>query len=110
MVQLLSSLALAMSMATTVLAHPGGDVMAEVAARERHLKHPERRTLASCKRSLEKRGGHYESEISRRMEKIGSLRMERGLDATIGPLEQRQDRANCVLDPEVTEGPFCKSS
>lgn len=97
--------ALALSMATAVLAHPGADVWAELEAREEHLNDPERRTMSSCSSSLEKRG-HYADELSRRMERINALRLERGLDASVGPLETRQARANCILDPEVTEGPY----
>lgn len=107
MVQLHSSLgaALAFVMATGVLAHPGANIWEELEEREQHLKNPERRTMAQCNSKLE-RDGHYAQEISRRTERINSLRLKRGLDASVGPLETRQ-RAQCILDPEVTEGPYC---
>ncbi|KAL8300865.1 hypothetical protein RB597_009394 [Gaeumannomyces tritici] len=105
MVQWAAYLGLA-GLAATALAHPGGDVRAEFRAREEHLNNPQRRTMGSCRRSLEE-SGHFEGELSRRMEKIGNIRRGLGLANPSGPvLDKRQARAGCVLDPEVTEGPF----
>jgi len=107
MVHLTAYLGLA-GLAATALAHPGGDVRAEFRAREEHLNNPQRRTLGSCRRSLEA-SGHFDGEHDRRMEKIGNIRRDLGLANPSGPVPARREvRAECVLDPEVTEGPYCR--
>ncbi|TLS20922.1 uncharacterized protein PpBr36_10731 [Pyricularia pennisetigena] len=90
-----------------VLAHPGADVRTEFLERQEHLNNPARRTLSECHARLEARG-HYAAELERRMTKIDGLRSERGLQAAPGAVQKRAGgaRAACVLDPEVTEGPY----
>lgn len=105
MVQWTTYLGLA-GLAATALAHPGGDVRAEFRAREVHLNNPQRRTLGSCRRSLEA-SGHFDGQHDRRMEKISNIRRDLGLAHPFGPVVGRREvRAECILDPEVTEGPY----
>lgn len=60
-----------------VVAHPGADIRAEVQRRAEHLAHPERRTLADCKRELDA-SGYYEQRLARRLEKANALRRDLG--------------------------------
>ncbi|KAF2843050.1 aromatic compound dioxygenase [Patellaria atrata CBS 101060] len=94
-----------------VVAHPGADIHAEVQKRAEHLANPSRRTLADCTRELHE-SGYYKHRLARRLERANALRAELGhapsADENLlprGPLEERQ-RAACVTDPEVTEGPY----
>lgn len=100
---------LLLASSAAVLAHPGADVRTEFLERQEHLNNPARRTLSECHARLEARG-HYAAELERRMTKINGLRSKRGLQAAPGAVQKREGgaRAGCVLDPEVTEGPFCK--
>lgn len=106
-------------LAASVMAHPGANVEEERRAMEAHQSNPERRTLASCKKQLEE-SGYYKRELERRHARSTELRAAAGfaplhrreLDSVFGsdqPVSEhlaRQVRPGCVLDPEVTEGPF----
>jgi hypothetical protein len=114
MVQLFSSL-VALALASATLAHPGRSFNKDVLRRQSHLNHAERRSVASCKRDLVKTGWVKEQHV-RRENRLHELRVAGGFAK---PHEiQRRDLADveedygaassCTLDPEMTEGPYCK--
>ena len=113
MVQLTQTLAFAL-LAATSIAHPGASIKKDILRRQAHFDHPEYRSLNHCKKDLEA-SGWIQSQAERRHEKINMLRAERGYK----PLARRdpaQDieafgqACSTVLDPEVTEGPYCAFS
>jgi hypothetical protein len=100
---------------TGLLAHPGGNVNKEILRRQAHLDHPERRTVQSCKRDLVE-SGWVREQHQRREARLHELRVAAGF-AKPGDLVRRdiseveEDygiEASCTLDPEATEGPYCK--
>ena len=115
MVQLTQALAAAL-LATGAIAHPGGNANRDLVRRQAHLDHPERRTIQSCKRDLVESGWVREQHM-RREARLHELRVAAGfakphelvrrdpaeVEATYG------EAAACTLDPEATEGPYCKS-
>ena len=64
-------------LAVGAVAHPGGDVHAELEKMQEHHNDPERRTLAHCRRQLEE-SGYYQKEFERRRERSNMLRAENG--------------------------------
>jgi hypothetical protein len=113
MVQLTQTLAFAL-LAATSIAHPGASIKKDILRRQAHFDHPEYRSLSACKKDLEA-SGWIQAQAERRHEKINMLRAERGYK----PLARRdpaQDvdafgqACSTVLDPEVTEGPYCTFS
>ena len=124
MVQIVQLLTAAV-VAGCAFAHPGADVRAEWKARKAHLNNPERRTLSQCYKQMEE-DGFYKREVERRSAHANALRAEKGIkmngflrgrdlnSANLGSanlLNEREifaERASCVTDPEVTEGPYCK--
>lgn len=115
MVQFTTALAAAV-LATGVVAHPGGNVNKDILRRQAHLDHPERRTVQSCKRDLVESGWVREQHM-RREARLHELRVAAGFakpneivrrDPALAE-EEYGINAACTLDPEATEGPYCKS-
>jgi hypothetical protein len=102
-------------LATSVFAHPGGNINKEILRRQAHLDHPERRTVQQCKKDLVATGWVREQHM-RREARLHELRVAAGF-AKEGDLVRRDPaeaeeeygvQASCTLDPEATEGPYCK--
>ena len=72
-----STLFLFVALIGGVVAHPGGDIKAEIQRRAEHLANPSRRTLADCEHELEK-SGYYRHRLARRLARANSLRAELG--------------------------------
>ncbi|EPE31970.1 Aromatic compound dioxygenase [Glarea lozoyensis ATCC 20868] len=101
------------------VAHPGADILHEIRERELALQAPNRRTVEDCRVELEA-SGYYKRELHRRLNRVNSLRAEKGstplaardidpyyaVEDVVGPRSEVDKRASCVLDPEVTEGPY----
>jgi hypothetical protein len=114
MVQFTQALTAAL-LATGVFAHPGGNTNKEILRRQAHLDHPERKSVADCKRDLVETGWVREQH-QRREARLHELRVAAGFakenelvrrnPAEVEELYGRQ--ASCTLDPEATEGPYCK--
>jgi hypothetical protein len=111
MVQLAQALSVAL-LAASAIAHPGGNINRDIKRRMEHLNHPERRSLQSCKRDLEA-SGWLQHQAERRHARINELKVAAGF----APISKREagleahewgKRASCTLDPEQTEGPYCK--
>lgn len=111
-------------------AHPGHDHHAEAAERLEYLKH-NTRSLSHCAARLRSRG-HEAASLKRRQDLAHELRQTRGLDdhpflkardldsvlnqshrsndTSINLETQPQnifsDNSSCILQPEVTEGPY----
>ncbi|PGH26523.1 hypothetical protein AJ80_01837 [Polytolypa hystricis UAMH7299] len=92
------------------LAHPGESIKPDVLRRRHHLNHPERRSLAHCKRDL-KESGWMSHQLAKRHARYNELREGAGY----APIAARDSdlsedlfarQASCTLDPEVTEGPY----
>ena len=105
-----------MLLASSAFAHPGANVNKDIMRRKAHLEHPDRRTVAHCKRDLEE-SGWVREQAMRRAAKLQELREAAGF----GHLHKRDPEASpeaieaefgksaaCTLDPEATEGPYCK--
>ncbi|PGH16268.1 hypothetical protein AJ79_01807 [Helicocarpus griseus UAMH5409] len=106
---LTQALALALLTAST-FAHPGESIRPDVRRRLNHLKHSERRSITECSKELHERGW-ISQQADRRHAKLNELRKRAGHS----PLTRRDPgldvelfgrQAGCVLDPEVTEGPY----
>ncbi|KAF2006396.1 aromatic compound dioxygenase [Amniculicola lignicola CBS 123094] len=103
----------AILLATGVIAHPGGNTNKDVLRRQAHLDHPNRRTVASCKRDLVESGWVREQHI-RREARLHELRVAAGFAkphelVRRDPAEAEANfgqAAACTLDPEQTEGPY----
>lgn len=104
-------------LASSVVAHPGGNTNKEILRRQAHLDHPERRNVQACKRDLVESGWVREQHI-RRETRLHELRVAAGF-AKPGDLVRRDvseveeeygSNAACTLDPESTEGPYCMFS
>lgn len=114
MVQLSQAFA-AILLASGVVAHPGGNTNKEILRRQAHLDHPERRNVASCKRDLVESGWVREQHM-RREARLHELRVAAGFAkpnelVRRDPVEVEEEygvNAACTLDPEATEGPYCK--
>lgn len=104
-------------LATGIVAHPGGSVNKEILRRQAHLDHPERRSVQSCKRHLVD-SGWVREQHARREARLHELRVEAGFAkphelVRRDPAEVEEEyglQAACTLDPEATEGPYCKRS
>jgi hypothetical protein len=102
-------------LATGVVAHPGGNTNREILRRQAHLDHPNRRSVQQCKRDLVKTGWVREQHM-RREAKLHELRVAAGFAkeheiVRRNPAEVEESygiEATCTLDPEATEGPYCK--
>ncbi|EIT79425.1 Intradiol ring-cleavage dioxygenase [Aspergillus flavus] len=135
MVQLASTLTLGLaSIASIVSAHPGHNVEAEAAERANFLKKaPIRsRSLAHCATSLKARGVE-DLNVARRENAVQLLRRDRGLDTGARYLKARDldsvlatdhhsklthvdpstdprvlfgSEGTCIVQPEVTQGPY----
>lgn len=120
----LSSLVLA-AIAGSVVAHPGHDVQAELERRIEYAARPEYRSLSHCESKIKARDA---PRIQSRMEQVDRLRAKRGIqkrgyisvlktdhesDADVTPTSDYTDifgsTATCILQDEVTEGPYCTS-
>ncbi|KAG5291848.1 extracellular dioxygenase [Histoplasma ohiense] len=97
-------------LATSSFAHPGESLEPDVHRRLHHLEHPARRGVFECTNELEKRGW-ISHQADRRHARLNELREQVGYS----PLARRDRsldaeifgrQAGCVLDPEVTEGPY----
>src|SRR5690349_14701589 len=114
MVQLSKALA-AIFLATGVIAHPGGNTNKEILRRQAHLDHPNRRSVQSCKRDLVE-SGWVREQHQRREARLHELRVAAGFAKphdlvrrnTAEVEEEYGIQAACTLDPEATEGPYCK--
>ena len=130
--QLLSSLAVAAILATSVSAHPGHDVRHEIETRAAFMK-TSKRDLSHCAAKMKARGLDH-SAIQRRAAVAKAARQKRDL-APSAPFLKARDEAtvlntthssseaytnatdesiifsgnnSCILSPEVTQGPYCK--
>lgn len=114
MVQLSHAVAAAI-LATGAVAHPGGNINKEILRRQAHLDHPERRSVQSCKRDLVE-SGWVREQHQRREARLHELRVAAGfakegdlVRRDVGEVEEGYGaEAACTLDPESTEGPYCK--
>ncbi|GIZ43996.1 hypothetical protein CKM354_000720500 [Cercospora kikuchii] len=111
------------------IAHPGHNVAEEAAERAEFFRSLKPRSVRSCANEL-KRRGHMEQSLARRQAFAKHARAKRGL-ATDKPLVRRdfadynishastsgvkfgddetllfQDNSSCILQPEVTQGPY----
>lgn len=112
--------------AGTVLAHPGHDVQAELERRMEYAARPEYRSLSHCQSKIKARDG---ARIQSRMEQVDRLREKRGIqkrnyisvlrtdhesDLDVTPTSDYTEifgsTATCILQDEVTEGPYCTYS
>lgn len=121
-------------LATSILAHPGHSIIEEAAERAEYLS-LKPRSINSCTGKLHKRG-HISNSIVRRREFARYAREKRGLSLRADPAVQHQrqrrdfadydfphessgdisfgddetllfaDNSSCLLQPEVTQGPF----
>jgi hypothetical protein len=102
-------------LATGVVAHPGGNTNKDILRRQAHLDHPARRSVQSCKRDLVDSGWVREQHM-RREARLHELRVAAGfakpedlVRRDVGEVEEEYGaNAACTLDPEATEGPYCK--
>lgn len=114
---------LATSLLGGVMAHPGADIDAEVAELAAWQAHPEYRSLNACQGAIKARDHKL---VSARMEKFDQLRQKRGLEKrtfkevlltnhhsnkTVTPDSTPEEifgsDNSCILQPQVTEGPYC---
>jgi len=103
-------------LASGAIAHPSGNTNKEILRRQAHLDHPERRNIASCKRDLVEAGWVRDQHL-RREARLHELRVEAGfakqheiVRRDVGEVEEEYGiNAACTLDPEATEGPYCKT-
>jgi len=123
-----SLLALGLLVAPGVLGHPGHDIREEAAERREFLKRSPN-TVRSCIPQLERRG-YQAAALERRQQMAHEARVKRGLadrplvrrdfkesletdhestsDVTLGSDERLlfADNSTCLLQPEVTQGPY----
>ncbi|QDS69944.1 hypothetical protein FKW77_002000 [Venturia effusa] len=117
-------------LAHNVASHPGHDHSAEIAARDAYLNQASRRSLDHCSEKLKTRGTHKRN-LARRSALAQDLRQKRGLAkapylkardiATYAATSHRSNatysldtaestifsqNSSCILDPEVTQGPY----
>lgn len=105
----------AVLLATGVVAHPGGNTNREILRRQAHLDHPNRRSVQACKRDLVETGWVREQH-QRREARLHELRVAAGfakehelVRRDVAEVEESYGaEAACTLDPEATEGPYCK--
>lgn len=111
------------ALAGVAVAHPGHDVQGEAARRSEYAARPEYRSLAHCASKIKARDG---PRVQSRMDQVASLREKRGIqkrdytdvlatdhesDLDVTPASDYTDifgsTATCILQDEVTEGPYC---
>jgi hypothetical protein len=105
----------AVLLASSAVAHPGGNTNKEILRRQAHLDHPNRRSVQECKRDLVESGWVREQHL-RREARLHELRVAAGFAkeheiVRRDPAEVEENygvEAACTLDPEATEGPYCK--
>ena len=110
-------------------AHPGHNVAQEAAERRDFLNSVKRSSLAHCAEKLKARGVEARN-VARRSAQISKARQKRGLkkrdlESVLSASHNQTDQGytlntdastlfaginSCVLTPEVTQGPYCKSS
>lgn len=118
---------LLLSGATT--AHPGHNIAQEAAERRDFLNSVKRSSLAHCAEKLKARGVEARN-VARRSAQISKARQKRGLkkrdlESVLSASHNQTNQGytlntdantlfaginSCVLTPEVTQGPYCKSS
>lgn len=111
-----------------VQAHPGHDLSEEIAERRSFVNSVRQTSLSHCAEKLKSRGVEARN-IARRSSAVEDARMQKGLlrrdvDDVLGqshnetelgytentpPSELFSGNASCILTPEVTQGPYCKS-
>lgn len=109
-------------------AHPGHNVAQEAAERREFLNSVKRSSLAHCAEKLKARGVEARN-VARRSAQISKARQKRGLkkrdlESVLSASHNQTDQGytlntdantlfaginSCVLTPEVTQGPYCKS-
>lgn len=131
---LLSALAVGSSMMGAVLSHPGEPVHEVDMVRRAELMAHSRRSLQGCAAQLKARGFEQRA-IERRRAKAEEIRMKRAISSRPGYLKARDAAdvlntshhsnltgitidsdpsllftgdVHCLLEPEVTEGPYCE--
>lgn len=112
-----------------VIAHPGHDLTQEIAERRAFLGSVKRADLSHCASKLKARG-LTQRNVERRTAALNNARAKRGLkkrdfDTILATSHNQTSQgytlntdaatlfagnASCVLTPEVTQGPYCKSS
>ncbi|KAK4159925.1 Intradiol ring-cleavage dioxygenase [Cladorrhinum sp. PSN259] len=108
--------------ASTVSAHPGADIQAEILERREQIAQLEYRNLDHCNEIL-KRDGVFQRGIERRAATAEKLMAERGIKRRADPINTSHksskaytlntpastifaSNTSCLLSPEVTEGPY----
>lgn len=129
MAPLLSYIAFGLLAVQASLAHPGHPVAEEAAERAEFIKRAPK-GVRSCAPTLQERG-HYQTSLARRQELANKVRAKRGLTDSKPMLSRRDfsdynsshastkdvaygddetklfsDNSSCVLQPEVTQGPY----
>ncbi|KXT05590.1 hypothetical protein AC579_10108 [Pseudocercospora musae] len=130
MAPVISFLAAGLLALNAALAHPGHSVQQEAAERAQWLQKAKPRSVRSCANDLRRRG-HLDASLARRRELSRHARVKRGL-STNTPLFRRDysssvneshassldvtkgsdetllfaDDSSCLLQPEVTQGPY----
>jgi len=115
-------------LAGIVAAHPGHDIKKEAAERRSYLQSAKRTSLAHCADKLKARGIEARN-VARRKATVEKARQKRGLkkrsfDDVLGTDHNKTSLGytpntdaetlfagynSCLLTPEVTQGPYCKS-
>lgn len=118
------ALAASLFFSAPAVAHPGHDIAEEIAERAAYLASDSYTGLAHCAETLKSRQAGL---ISRRKAMVQQLRTKRGIvkrdfeevlntdhhsNASVTP-DSPDDivfagNASCILQPETTEGPYCK--
>lgn len=113
---------------TSAIAHPGHDLTQEIAERRDFLGSVKRADLSHCASKLRARGVEQRN-VARRTAAVEKARAKRALkkrdldtvlatdhNSTDLGYTQNTDAAtlfsgysSCILTPEVTQGPYCKS-
>jgi hypothetical protein len=124
-----SLLTIGLLVVNNAIAHPGHDVQQEAAERLEWIQARSPKSVRSCAAQLKKRG-HMDAALARRQDMAKHARIKRGLDATkqfarrdfaeynishasnlnvtYGSDETLlfEDNSSCILQPEVTQGPY----
>ncbi|KAF2171637.1 hypothetical protein M409DRAFT_17874 [Zasmidium cellare ATCC 36951] len=123
MAPILSLLTFGLVAINGALAHPGHDVKAEAAERAQWIQTRNPKSVRSCANNLRRRG-HLDAAMVRRQQMANKVRAKRNIlrrdfaeynishastsDVTFGDDETLlfADDSSCVLQPEVTQGPY----